>query len=104
MPGVLIIHSLLSQLDPVFAIDEAEARSLAEAWAGYLRHTNIASVNPRTRDLGVLVMTMLAIEGPRCTRALAHRRDAAKRESDAKQAGQIMGNPRVVPMDTFRGI
>lgn len=96
MPAVLIIHSLLSTLDPVFAIDEQEARALAEAWAGYLRHSK-ARLEPRTRDLGILCLTMATIELPRCKRALDNRRMAAlAARTDARARAEASG--RVVPM------
>lgn len=96
MPGVLIIHSLLSNLDPCWAIDDQEARALAEAWAGYLRHTKV-NVTPRTRDLGVLVMTMSAIELPRIKRMADNRRMAAVRAKEAA-ASAAQASGRVVPL------
>jgi hypothetical protein len=96
LPAVLIVHSLLATFDPAFAIDEQEAKALAEAWAGYLRHTR-ATVNPRTRDLGILCMTMAAIELPRVKRCVSNRRAVALRaKQEAQAAAQASG--RVVPL------
>jgi hypothetical protein len=88
---------MLAQIDPCFAIDDQEASALAEAWAGYLRHTKV-NVTPRTRDLGVLIMTTLAIEGPRAKRALDNRRRAAVAAKEAAMSAERAAG-RVVPLD-----
>lgn len=93
----MIIHSLLSTFDPVFLIQEqVEGMALARAWAKYLSHSR-AVMSARTRDLGVLCLTMAAIEGPRLKRAMENRRTLAM-AARAQARAQAEASGRVVPM------
>lgn len=93
----MIVHSLLATFDPVFIIQEqVEGMALARAWAKYLSHSR-AIMSPRTRDLGVLCLTIAAIEGPRLKRAMENKRTIAMAaRAEARARAEASG--RVVPM------
>lgn len=97
-------HGMLSRLDDAFAIDAAETDTLADAWAGYLKHTSVSdAVDPKTRALFVLCTTMLAIEGPRLMRMMANKK-AAKRAAQAQSDLAAQSGGRVVPMPGLHGV
>lgn len=95
-PAVEIIHSVLANIDPCFAIDAMEARAMARAWAEYLRHTRV-KVNKKTAALWGLLGVMAAMEVPRIRRAVANRRMAAKHAAAVSRA-EAQAAGRVVPI------
>lgn len=84
MPGLMIGHMMLARVIPEFALAPDEAQQLGEAICNYLRHTKV-KVDPKTRDLGALVLCCAMIYGPRLLAAsnrAAAQRAARKRGAD----------------------
>jgi hypothetical protein len=65
-----------------------------------LRHTNM-KMDPRTRDLGMLIMTALAIEGTRIMRVVG-RRSAQASAAKAEQAQREGAGGRVIEIEPGR--
>jgi hypothetical protein len=76
---------LLAARNPEFFMTEGEASQLAEAIANYLRHSKV-SVDPKTRDLCMLLFVIATLEGPRIM-AVVKRRNAEKKF--AKEQAQV---------------
>lgn len=99
-----MVHGLLARFDPVYNLDGQEAGALAEAWAGYLKHTSISdTVDPKTRALFALVSVTLAIEGPRTMRVMAARKAQRQQDKAAADAAARAGG-RVVQMPGINGV
>lgn len=92
---------MLARAIPEFAISPDDAHTLAVAICNYARHTDYR-MDPRTRDLGALILTLCMIEGPRIVRA-STRRSAAKAaaKAHAEQAAGA-GGGMVIDMSTGR--
>jgi hypothetical protein len=84
----MVVHTMLAKLAPEFAIGRDEAVAMSEAVANYARHTDYR-MNPRTRDLGALILCVCAIEGPRLMRVTSRRRLEAQQ---AKAEASVRAN------------
>ena len=94
----MFIHNdLLARLAPEFRIDTHEAGVLAERLAAYLRHTSIR-MDPKTKDFYLLVSVLAIMEGPRVSRMMARKSAAREAAKVATEAGRMMGQPNVVPI------
>jgi len=84
----MVFHMMLAAKNPEFMLTEPEAKQLAEAIANYLRHSKVA-VDPKTRDLGMLLFVAATIEGPRIIGMVNRHADERKRQRQvaAEQAG-----------------
>ena len=83
----MVFHMMLAAKNPEFMISETEAKQLSEAIANYLRHSKIA-VDPKTRDLGMLLFVVATIEGPRIIAMAARHSDERKRKAQEKAERQ----------------
>jgi hypothetical protein len=87
----MIGHMMVARVIPEFALDESEAQQLGEAIANYLRHTKV-KVDPKTRDLGALVLCCAMIYGPRLIAA-------SNRAAANRAAKKRTGDENVVPLN-----
>lgn len=90
-------NDILGRLAPEWRVDVSEAQTLADRLAAYLRHTSVR-MDPKTKDLYLLIMVLVVMEGPRISRIQARRsmqKNAAKMDQAARDAG---GQPNVIPM------
>jgi hypothetical protein len=93
-----MLHSMLEGVSPRFAITDAKAEALAEAWAGYLQHTSLGGVvDPKTRALLTMITITWIVEGPMIRGALADRK-AAREAARITAAAEAQAGGRVVPL------
>jgi hypothetical protein len=94
----MIVHMVLAAKFPEMAIDEAEAKQLADAIANYLRHSETV-VTQKTKDLFVLMFALATIECTRIAAVMARKRNEA-REAARSRSGAV---PNVVQFDPTTG-
>jgi hypothetical protein len=98
---IMVVHTMLAKIAPEFAIGRDEAVAMSEAIANYARHTNYR-MDPRTRDLGALILCVCAIEGPRLMRVTSRRRmEAQQARAEATVRQQAPGGT-IIDLETAR--
>ena len=98
IPAVTLSHQGIERLtkSETWAIDADEAETLATRLAAYLSHTKI-KMDPKSKDLGLLLYTLFIMEVPRLSRYMDERRRKLA-EGRAQAQAQAMASGRVVPM------
>lgn len=97
----MVIHTMLAKIAPEFAIGRDEAVAMSEAVANYARHTDYR-MNPRTRDLGALILCVCAIEGPRLMRVTSRRRlEAQQAKAEASVRASAPGGT-IIDLESVR--
>jgi hypothetical protein len=86
----MMFHMTAAARFPEMAMQQQEADQLAEALAGYMKHTKIR-INPKTQALCTLIGTVALIEG---TRVMA----IGKRKA-AEMAASKRNPSNIVPLD-----
>ena len=85
MPVVLWFHNgFMSKASPVWVIALKEAEELTLRLCNYASHFQ-PSVDPKTRDLVLLLLALAIIEGSRTAKFVAEKK-AAKQEADQARA------------------
>lgn len=81
---------LLAAKNPEFFMQESEAQQLSEAICNYLRHSKV-SLDPKTRDLGMLIFVVATLEVPRIMAMLQRRKQEKRMAKEQEIAADFVG-------------
>jgi len=91
LPVVLWFHNgFMSKASPVWVIDLKEAEELTLRLCNYASHFQ-PSVDPKTRDLVLLLLALAIIEGSRTAKFVAEKKAAKAAKQEADQARAALG-------------
>ena len=80
----------MAKASAVWVIDLKEAEELTTRLCNYASHYQ-PSVNPKTRDLMLLIMAFMIIDGSRMMKHAAEKKAAKQAKAEADQARQALG-------------